>query len=741
MTTATIEQPRLQEWAHSPNETGKPEPLIDHLECVATLCERFAAKFGAGNWGRIAGLWHDLGKYSREFQAYIRGLVPGPIDHSTAGAQHAYQQLGAAGQLLAYVITGHHGGMLDYYGSRSLTTRMSEDYTRNRIRDWHPYAPADLLRLQLAEPLPITLSDDALFQISFFTRMLFSALVDADFLATESFLDRKKSQKRKEGASIDALAATLEKHLSDLQAEAEDTPVNRQRRAILAHCVAASTKPPGLFSLTVPTGGGKTLASLIFALKHAKEHGMDRAIVVVPYISIIEQTAKIYRDVFKAFPGAVIEHHSIYEHERKSTDDSPTQHISIRLATENWDATIVVTTAVQFYDSLFANKPSKCRKLHRIARSVIILDEAQTLPVGLLAPCLSALRALPKYGSSVVLCTATQPALGKRPDFAPGLSDVHEIIPDPAAFYESMRRVKVDFVGAMSDPELLIHLADHAQALCIVNTTKHAARLATALSDLPGTYHLSARMCPVHRLGLIDEIKARLQAGKPCRVISTQVIEAGVDVDFPIVYRALCGLDSLAQAAGRCNREGLLECGEVIFFLSDDPPINALRAAADACLQVLPDHIDDLLSPAAIEAFFHQYYWSRGDYDTKKILPLLTAGAHNLEFQFASAAQFAMIDSPTQAVVIPWLEEGVELCAQLRQPDLLDHAWLVAKLSRRAQRYSVNVWPNEFEQLKDSGRIELVHDEWWLLRERADYSPVTGLIRQDASGDVMNEIG
>jgi hypothetical protein len=295
----------------------------------------------------------------------------------------------------------------------------------------------------------------------------------------------------------------------------------------------------------------------------------------------------------------------------------------------------------------------------------------------------------------------------------------------------------------MPDAVLLAKLAGHRQALCVVNTTKHAARLGAALADLPGTYHLSARMCPVHRLEKLADIKARLLAGQPCRVISTQVIEAGVDVDFPIVYRALCGLDSLAQAAGRCNREGKLQGpGQVIFFIGDEPPINALKAAADACQQILPDYMDDPLSPAAIHHFFRQYYWSRGNYDTKEILPFLTQrGAEKGEFQFASAAAFALIDSPTEAVVIPWQEEGASLCAQLRQPDLLEHPWLVAKLTRQAQRYSVNVWPNEFAQLRDSGRIALVHDEWWLLRNLSDYSLMTGLIRQNAGGEVAQEIG
>src|SRR5260221_3659438 len=518
-------------WAHSPNETGQPEPLIEHLELVAALCEQFAGRFGAGSWGRTAGLLHDTGKFSREFQAYIRGLTPGAtVDHSTAGAQYVHQHLGQVGKLLAYVIAGHHGGLLDYHGTDNEQSRgapLSERLAKV-VPDWLPYAPTELLHLSAAQSLPVPLDkDDALFQLSFLVRMLYSALVDADFLATESFLNRRKVRQRKAGRSVAQLAAALEKHLADLQADAEDTSVNRQRRDILAASVSAASWLPGLFSLTVPTGGGKTFSSLMFGLKHAMAHGMERVIVVVPFISIIEQTAEIYRQVFKAYPGAVIEHHSIADYER---DVAP---ISIRLATENWDGTIIVTTAVQFYDSLFANKASKCRKLHRIVKSVVILDEAQPLPAGLLAPCLSALRALTRYGTSVVLCTATQPALGHRANFSCGLKDVREIIPDPVALYDSMRRVTVTCAGPMDDATLLTKLAGHEQALCIVNTTRHAGRLATILAHLPGTYHLSARMCPMHRLEKLAEIKARLLAAQPPPLLRDPDLRSRVVVAFP----------------------------------------------------------------------------------------------------------------------------------------------------------------------------------------------------------------
>jgi CRISPR-associated endonuclease/helicase Cas3 len=509
--------------------------------------------------------------------------------------------------------------------------------------------------------------------------------------------------------------------------------VNRHRREILASCVAAASWSPGFFSLTVPTGGGKTLASLMLGLKHAFAYGMERVIIVVPYTSIIEQTAEVYRQVFREFgPATVIEHHSSFD-----SDNAP---IAVRLATENWDGSIIITTAVQFFDSLFSNRRGQCRKLHRLAKSVVILDEAQTLPVGLLAPCLSVLRALVRgYQTSVVLCTATQPALNKRPDFLPGLKDVREIIPSPVQLYESMRRVRVSYAGPVSDNELVKRLTARKQVLCIVNTTRHAALLAAAIPD---SFHLSGRMCPAHRLAVLAEIKQRLISGEVCRVISTPVIEAGVDIDFPCVYRAMAGLDQIAQAAGRCNREGLDEDGEVVVFEPEEsfPPGHIYQSAA-AARQVLPDHIADPLSLAAIDQFFRLHYWTRGNYDVNAVLPKLTKrGIAKIQFREAAEA-FALIDTPTQSLIIPWGDEGASLCDRLRRADPLENAALLRYLSRKLQRYSINVWPIECQKLQANDRVELVHGEWWILRDLADYSAVSGLMRQDASGDVLQEIG
>jgi CRISPR-associated endonuclease/helicase Cas3 len=456
---------------------------------------------------------------------------------------------------------------------------------------------------------------------------------------------------------------------------------------------------------------------------------MERVIVVVPYCSIIEQTAQIYREIFAGLNGStVIEHHS-------ATDYDGTE-IALRLATENWDGSIIVTTAVQFYDSLFAAKPSRCRKLHRIVRSVVILDEAQVLPTTLLAPCMSALRALCHYGTSVVLCTATQPALGYREDFPCGLKDVREIIPDPRTLYRSMRRVRTEILGAGVTPnaELARRISEHRQVMCITNTTKHAALLA---SMIPGSYHLSARMCPAHRLVVLAEIKHRLVVGKECRLISTQVVECGVDIDFPIVFRAIAGIDQVAQAAGRCNREGLAQYGTLYLYEpeSNEPPA-PIRQIADAARQVLPDHLDDPLSLEAVDQYFRLHYWTRNNHDAKGVLPELTERGVG-EIQFRTAAEkFALIDSPTRAVIIPWDVEGAELCARLRKAT---EPWQIRYLARRLQRYMVNVWPAQYQQLLAQGKLATVHEQYTMLADMTIYSASLGLLH--ASGEMVQDIG
>jgi CRISPR-associated endonuclease/helicase Cas3 len=612
---------------------GRPRkewhPLEAHLRDTARLAECFATAFDSGRWGYLAGLWHDLGKFSDAFQDYLiesaeagdvthASEMTGRVDHSTAGAQHA-ARLGLTGRLLSYCIAGHHAGLPDNIGGESgLLARLEK-----RVEPIDA-APAEILGLPLPRPPHFKPSVHRRpgFTLAFYTRMLFSCLVDADFLDTELFMDPARAGLRPDDPpSCKALLERLNKHLAEKQGKAADTPVNRRRAEVLALCREKAREAPGFLSLNVPTGGGKTLSSLAFGLAHAAERGLRRLVYAIPFTSIIEQTTDVFREALGDPRGEVVLEH----HGNLDSDDPVRQSDRLRLAAENFDATLIVTTNVQLFESLFASRPSRCRKLHRLARSVIILDEAQTLPPRLLAPTLAALEELVKnYGSTVVLCTATQPAIEKRDRFPIGLEGVMPIIDDPASLHRSLRRTSVELLGRLENPDLVDRLGGERQVLCVVNSRRHASDLFQLLDD-PDALHLSASMCPAHRAEVVAEIRRRLLAGEPCRVVSTQVIEAGVDVDFPAVYRAAAGLDSIAQAAGRCNREGLLatedgqpRLGRVFVFDYDAkayPTDPSIGRAANCFRQIAPDHLSDLLSPQAVENYFRLHYWQQGGDD------------------------------------------------------------------------------------------------------------------------------
>jgi CRISPR-associated endonuclease/helicase Cas3 len=681
---------------------------------VADLAAEFAGDFGAEEWGRVLGLWHDLGKYSVEFQDMLlkaNGFEahletqPGRVDHSTAGAQHAasvYSSPGfAAGLLLAYCVAGHHAGLADRvaaHGQSGLDCRLKKP-----VPSWDA-APAELVQpVELSLPrLSLDRHDQAraAFQLSLFTRMLFSCLVDADYLATERFMSPEREMHRPAaGVALAQMRIQLDDYLADMVASRVASSIDEIRGQILHACRSAATQSPGLFSLTVPTGGGKTLSSLAFALAHAEKHGLRRVICAIPFTSIIEQTADEYRKVFTPLgPKVVLEHHSNVD------PDSEHETLQSRLAAENWDAPLIVTTNVQLFESLFAAQTSRCRKLHRIARSVIILDEAQTLPVGLLKPCLAVLRELVvDYGCSIVLCTATQPALGRRDKFPIGLADVREIIPEPDKLYLSMKRVEVQHVGQRTDDQLIDDFAPRPQMLCVVNTRPHAARLYGLLlaktGDPTGTFHLSTFMCGAHRSEVFSEIHDRLKEGKPCRVVSTQLIEAGVDIDFPVVYRALAGIDSIAQAAGRCNREGKLARGEVFVF---EPAavrlVGYLRSTAESAAELIPD-ATDLLDPNVVRRYFELHYWKQeGDnrWDDRGVMNCFPPPIARLYFQFRAASDaFRFITEVGKPVFVPYGEKGQRLIEELRavRPagDGQDRGQL-RPLLRRLQRYTVNIY-------------------------------------------------
>lgn len=584
------------------------EPLSHHLLAVAEKAAEFGRTFGCEEIGRTAGLLHDIGKASAAYQSYISapdgttGARRGP-DHSTAGAREAvkYYPL-ILGRMLAYVIAGHHAGLAD---ARELDRRLATDYRVEPYDGWQTYTHALPPPAALIPTRRPNRPGHPGFGEAFLTRMLFSCLVDADFLATEVFYARADGDSIERGGHTPLLQLRdrLCDYMSRKREAADPTPVNVLRNRILDYAVAKAGMEPGLFTLTVPTGGGKTLASLSFAMEHAVRHGLSRVIYVIPFTSIIEQTAEVFRNAL-ASSTDVLEHHASFDWERAEAiaaadDEGPGGITKLRHAAENWDIPVVVTTSVQFFESLFANRTSRCRKLHNIAKAVIVLDEAQTLPLRLLRPCMAALDELTRtYGASVVLCTATQPALRVMDDFPHGfaIDDTRELAPDPVGLYTALRRAEVEVrAEPVADDVIAAHFAERDRILCIVNSRAHARSLYEAIRHQPGATHLTTLMCPRHRRTVLADVRERLANKKPVRLIATSLIEAGVDVDFPEVWRAVAGIDAIAQAAGRCNREGRLTMGRtVIFSPAEAKPPRALAEFWQAARPVIRQH-DDLL--------------------------------------------------------------------------------------------------------------------------------------------------
>jgi CRISPR-associated endonuclease/helicase Cas3 len=651
-------------YAHSTELTDKADwqPLQQHLMQVGTLAADFARTFGGQVLADPAGRLHDLGKYTEPFQLRLEGKFR-KVDHATWGARIALDRYGPLfGHLMAYGIAGHHAGLAN---GKVGTIRTS---LRDRLESPLPeLLPAWQQELSLPEISELRLPegfqprpDRGMFQLTLLARMLFSCLVDADFIDTDEFYRRIESRpprQREDSPSLLALRERLDIRLATFQADSE---VNHLRADILTHVRKQSVHEPGLFSLTVPTGGGKTLASLAFALDHAIAHGLRRVIFVIPFTSIVEQNAQVFREAFGDLgDAAVLEHHSAFFDDPKSAPESKDKR---KLAMENWDAPIVVTTAVQFFESLFADRPSRCRKLHNIAGSVVILDEAQTLPLKLLRPCVTLLDELAlNYRTSVVLCTATQPALNAEEGFLDGLKGVRELAPDPPGLYRQLRRVNVRHVGALDDETLAEHLRQREQVLCIVNNRRHARALFDSIADQPGARHLTTLMCAKHRSKVLAEVRQQLKDGLPCRLVSTSLIEAGVDIDLPTVLRAEAGLDSIAQAAGRCNREGRRrhEDSEVLVFATANPdwaPPTELKQFAQAFRTVEPRYREDLLAPEAVRAYFHELYWQKGarELDAHDLIGLLkSCREDSLPFE-TLAEKFRLIETTMQPVIVPW---------------------------------------------------------------------------------------
>jgi len=678
---------------------------------VGQLAAAKAAIFGGESIAEVAGLLHDLGKYTNEFQRRINGdLIR--VDHATRGAMLAVERYGAVGRLLAYGIAGHHAGLANGRdpGERStLDERLKGQGLPALLDQWQHEIQLPTMA-ELGRPPIKPVRERQVFQLAFLARMLFSCLVDADFLDTEAFYNRieqRPSLRPGQPPTLTELRAALDGYLAGFSA---DSPVNRIRADILTHVRQQAECAPGLFSLTVPTGGGKTLASLAFALDHAIRHGLRRIIYVIPFTSIVEQNAAVFRQALGALgERAVLEHHSAFSDDRSKDRQARDK---LRLAMENWDAPIVVTTAVQFFESLYADRPSRCRKLHNIAGSVIILDEAQTLPLKLLRPCVTAIDELAlNYGCSPVLCTATQPAL-QAPQFKGGLQGVRELAPEPPQLFQQLARVQIRQVGIFSDAALQQQMAEREQVLCIVNNRRHARALYESMADQEGARHLTTLMCARHRSQVLAEVRQRLRDGLPCRLVATSLIEAGVDVDFPTVLRAEAGLDSIAQAAGRCNREGrrALEASEVLVFRTENEDWKApdeLLQFAQAAREVLRNTTGDPLAPEAITRYFQQLYWQKGERELDRADLLAQIESKRLEgipFEML-AREFRMIDSVQCPVIIPFDDIARDALRAL------EFAEGCGELARQLQPYIVQLPRQGYNALLQTGAIQPVAAE------------------------------
>ena len=726
------------------------QPLHAHLLGVAAIAATSADRFGAAAAAHLAGLLHDLGKYTPEFQRRLRGGPP--IDHSGAGAL-AVRDLPDAvpvmRTVLAYLIAGHHAGLPD---AGKLRERLDQPivppdpvWRDEIVPDGRGLLPTKMI---LAKDMPG-------FQLAFLGRMIFSCLIDADRQDTAAFdrtinglADPQPWPRLPE--IVDALRGRLDAYMGRFTRERE---IDEVRGRILDHVRGKAGLAPGFFTLTVPTGGGKTLASLSFALDHAKAKGLQRIVYAIPFTSIIDQTVGIFEEALG--DGVVLAHHSGFDFDeardecRFATDEKT----RAQLAMQDWAAPVVVTTNVQLFESLFSNRPSRCRKLQGLARSVIVLDEAQTIPLHVLRPCLAALNELVRnYGCSVVICTATQPAV-LAPEYVGGLAIAEaerverELAPDPAALHAALKRVTVRFAGTMSDADVVAALADAPQALVIVNTRKHALDLYEAARTAFGAaavVHLTTRQYGADRRRILDDVKRRLAQGEPCRLIATSLVEAGVDLDFPAGWRAEAGLDSIAQAAGRVNREGRnpAEASILTVFTPDEakPPrdIDGLigdrqRAAIDW---------DDALAPTSIRAYFREVYWRTGSsHDATQtnegkieVLDrrIFGVSGNTCSFKYGLVGEhFRLIKDGLAPVIVATEDEAKAVLARLKNP-----AARAGAVARDLQPYVVPVPPKARNHLLAAKRVAFAEahrfgDQFCVLQGTDLYRNDIGLLWDD----------
>lgn len=726
---------------------GEPSwhTLYEHLEAVATMAAAFAEPFGGSDWARYVGMLHDLGKYHPEWQSYLRRQVL-PQAHLESSKRPRHSGVGAIAALerfnyvppariVAYCIAGHHSGLTDWHPDleHRLTIEEREQVLYREVSNLPQAKPVLCCQPPHSKPTPWGKDHE---QLHLWVRMLFSCLVDADVLDTERFMQPDVAAQRGSYPSLDELRSRYNAFIEQLERSVQPTPLNQLRRQIRLQCIKNAAQPPGFFSLVVPTGGGKTLASIGFALDHAVHHRLKRIIFAIPYTSIIEQTAAVLRyGSDTPSPGmelfgsdAIVEHHSNLDPEEET--------LRSRLAAENWDAPIIVTTTVQLFESLFGCRPSQLRKLHNIARSVIILDEAQLLPAEHLRSLLSVLQGLVDYfGCTVLLMTATLPVLegiiGSPPAQLQGIRGVRAIIENPSELAQKLDRVELVVDRARGDrltwEELARELGGYQQVLCIVNSRKDCRDLHQLMPE--GTFHLSSLQCGQERSWIIQQVKERLRRGEHVRLVSTQLIEAGVDIDFPVVYRAIAGLDSIAQAAGRCNREQRLQQkGKVVVF---NPPTHVpagvLRKAADATAELLRTRGELRLDPEFYTDYFTAYYRRINTFDAANFQERLVNGAEEFSFAFRSFADaFHIVDDRVRESVVVWYTDPATgfdsrtLIEEIRCGRDTYKTW------RMLQRYVVTLYRNEVEQLARSGYIERCGSLWVQAVEQL-YVPGIGI--------------
>jgi len=793
--------------AHVRKADGVIQLLSDHLRGVARLSCEFSRKIGLSQQGELIGLLHDLGKYSAEFQNYLKSAVEllnpdedefvdtkglkGKVDHSTAGAQLVWQELAKFGQLgqivaqiLALCIASHHSGLIDCLssdanslGDDAFSKRINKSDVRSHLNE--AIAAADnlvLLRIHvlMAEPSMISAiqslvgniirqsperNDRSIVtqqHIGLLVRFLFSCLIDADRIDTANFENPKQAKQRMVGryADWDTLCIRLETHLAGFT---PCYPIDKLRQNISQHCFTAAERSRGIFTLTVPTGGGKTLASLRFALQHAKTHQMERVIYVIPFTSIIDQNANVVRRILE--PKSVVPGTVVLEHHSNLTPESQTWRS--KMLSENWDAPVVYTTSVQFLETLFGAGTRGARRMHQLANAVLIFDEIQTLPVNCVHLFNNAISFLTKHcNSTAVLCTATQPLLDKVDALkgAMQLSADHEIMPDVQGLFDGLKRVEVknqlrnggwsiDDIAALAVREVA-----RARSCLVIVNTKIAAQAIYRQCQQGAefqVYHLSTNMCPAHRKVILAQVRNDLEAQTPTLCISTQLIEAGVDVDFGCVIRFTAGLDSIAQAAGRCNRNGRQDCGIVHVINPQDENLNMLpdiRIGRDKAERVLSDFNENsakfgnnLIGPQALAWYYQNYFYARvdemaypvseknlGHHDS--LLNLLScntiASAEHFKVAkkapdiylrqsfMAAARAFKAIDAPTRGVLVPYEQAGRDLIADLCSAYTPDKE---IDLLRKAQQYSVNVFPNVLEKLQKAGVVREVRPDTDIL--------------------------